>query len=70
VTGYTDWIGDPKHNLELSTARASSAAAALRLPTGSVAGFGRERPQTDNRLPEGRFYNRTVQIIVERPIQN
>jgi len=31
-------------------------------------GFGKTAPLYDNAVPEGRYYNRTVQVLVETPI--
>lgn len=77
VRGYTDLLGDAAHNLQLSESRAGAVRDAL------IAAIGTERAQSvsidasglgranlvDNRYPEGRFLSRTVQILIERPIQ-
>jgi outer membrane protein OmpA-like peptidoglycan-associated protein len=31
-------------------------------------GTGEEEPLYSNELPEGRFFNRTVQVIIETPL--
>jgi outer membrane protein OmpA-like peptidoglycan-associated protein len=67
ITGATDRIGEEGYNLSLSQKRADNAARALHLRTESVTGKGASDPFYDNNLPEGRFYNRTVQIEVETP---
>lgn len=65
VTGYTDKIGDDVHNKELSEQRAQNTVKAIG--KGTAIGEG-EKDIFDNRLPEGRFYNRTVTVLVETPI--
>ena len=44
-------------------------ARALGIAGASVAGIGEQDPLYDNALPEGRFYNRTVDIVVETPVE-
>jgi len=68
ITGYTDRIGDVSVNQPLSEGRARSAAAALRVPQENAAGRG-ETTMYTNDLPEGRFYCRTVTILVETPVK-
>lgn len=68
ITGYTDRMGDADYNARLSEARAQMAARSLSTTGASVSGLGEERPLFDNDLPEGRFYNRTVDVIVETPV--
>ncbi|HET7153210.1 MAG TPA: OmpA family protein [Candidatus Kapabacteria bacterium] len=69
VTGYTDRMGDPAHNKDLSLSRAQVAAGALGLADDKAQGVGPTN-MYDNNLPEGRFYCRTVDIIVERPVKD
>ncbi len=69
VTGYTDRIGDAEYNRKLSTERAKLAATALNAPNAKVSGVGESAPQFTNDLPEGRFYNRTVDVVVETPVK-
>ena len=33
-------------------------------------GYGKTEPLYPNELPEGRYYNRTVQVFIETPINN
>ncbi len=66
VTGYTDRIGDEVYNQTLSFERARSTAAAIGHPSALVSGQGEAVELYDNNLPEGRFYNRTVEVMVER----
>ncbi|WMN12286.1 OmpA family protein [Marivirga salinae] len=75
IHGYTDVIGNANNNLELSTARAEDVkkiiSAALAKSkrsdvTFKVYGFGENQDlsQFENKLPEERFYNRTVIIDI------
>ena len=69
IRGYTDKLGEAGFNRELALKRAQNTAAALGI-TGRAAIEG--IPQADlydNSLPEGRFYTRTVDIIVETPTE-
>ncbi|MEI6089532.1 MAG: DUF6588 family protein [bacterium] len=65
VTGYTDRIGEDDYNLNLSTQRAKFAAAAIKAKEKKYRGAGETELLYDNDLPEGRFYCRTVQVIVK-----
>jgi outer membrane protein OmpA-like peptidoglycan-associated protein len=74
VTGYTDVIGLEDRNTKLSGDRAMTVVNAIKRLTkpGIIAslegkGVGEAAPLYSNDLPEGRFYNRTVQVIVETP---
>ncbi len=74
VTGYTDVIGLDDRNLKLSGDRANTVVNAVRknVRAGVYAslngkGVGETAPLYPNVLPEGRFYNRTVQVIVTTP---
>jgi outer membrane protein OmpA-like peptidoglycan-associated protein len=69
IAGYTDRIGEEKHNRTLSQQRAESAQRALRTPVESVEGKGENAPLYTNGSPEGRFYNRTVVIEAETDIK-
>jgi outer membrane protein OmpA-like peptidoglycan-associated protein len=73
--GYTDIIGEPKHNVELSRARANDVKAILAsalAKTGTqdvkyqVYGSGEDpkAAQFSNKFPEERVYNRTVVIDI------
>ncbi len=68
IQGYTDRIGDPAHNLQLSNNRAQATSRAIGFPNAKVTGRG-ETALHDNDLPEGRFYSRTVNVVIERPIE-
>jgi outer membrane protein OmpA-like peptidoglycan-associated protein len=74
VTGYTDVVGLDDRNLKLSEQRAGTVVNAVKRLSkpGIIAsltgkGVGETSPLYSNDLPEGRFYNRTVQVIVETP---
>jgi outer membrane protein OmpA-like peptidoglycan-associated protein len=74
VTGYTDVVGAEDRNKKLSGDRANTVVSAVKrnVRAGVYAslngeGVGEESPLYRNDLPEGRFYNRTVQVIIETP---
>lgn len=75
IHGHTDIVGEESHNLKLSRERAQQAMdvidrALRKLRTKDVRfdtyGFGEDvrRAPFENRLPEERFYNRTVIIDI------
>jgi outer membrane protein OmpA-like peptidoglycan-associated protein len=68
VVGYTDRSGTDAYNERLSEQRAKSVARALGVPESQAVGLGKRFPPFDNSTPEGRFYSRTVEVIVETPI--
>ena len=65
LIGHTDIIGERNYNIELSKARAEEVARILNLNSAQIIGVGSEQIRFDNKLPEGRFYSRTVEIVVE-----
>ncbi len=67
VIGYTDRSGDAAYNQSLSERRARAVARALGLPESAASGRGETLPLYDNNTPEGRFYSRTVEVLVETP---
>lgn len=67
VVGYTDRTGDAAYNQKLSEQRAKAVATALGSDKISTQGLGETLPLYDNEMPEGRFYSRTVEILVETP---
>lgn len=69
VSGHTDRIGDPMFNQKLSEGRARNVASMLNAGSMSVEGKGAQGLLYTNDLPEGRFYSRTVNILVETPIE-
>lgn len=68
ITGHTDRVGDPGVNMKLSQDRAAAVAAALTGTTPTTRGLGESQLLFSNDLPEGRFYCRIVDIVVETPI--
>jgi outer membrane protein OmpA-like peptidoglycan-associated protein len=75
VVGHTDVVGMYEHNKKLSTNRAATVERAIKTRTRGVKtlvsrGVGEDDPLYDNNLPEGRFYNRTVQIIIQTPLKD
>jgi outer membrane protein OmpA-like peptidoglycan-associated protein len=69
VKAYTDKIGDDDYNMKLSQRRAASAANSLEGNNIEADGLGESVLLYDNSLPEGRFYSRTVEVIVKTPIE-
>jgi len=77
IEGHTDVIGNSIYNKNLSENRASSVKNALETnniikSTNQVSfkGYGSEKLLYDNDFPEGRFYSRTVKIIIESKVSN
>ncbi len=77
IQGYTDEMGDPAHNDELSNSRADNVRIrfedmlrAERIDPAVLdihsQGRGSHDLPYDNNLPEGRFFSRTVNITIER----
>lgn len=69
IVGYTDLKGTLERNQSLQLQRANAVAKALNKGAITVKGSGDSEQLFDNALPEGRFYNRTVVIEVETPIE-
>jgi OOP family OmpA-OmpF porin len=69
IVGHTDRIGDEEYNRKLSEERARLTASQLNASTSTVTGVGENQPQYTNDLPEGRFYNRTVDVLVDTPVK-
>lgn len=74
VVGHTDVIGEADYNQRLSQSRGNNAKEEIarlskfKIKSLESSGVGEENPLFLNSLPEGRFYNRTVQVIIETPI--
>lgn len=74
VIGHTDVVGMYDHNQKLSTNRANAVREGINKQTAGkynqldYKGVGEEDPLYTNELPEGRFYNRTVQVTVRTPL--
>ncbi|MGE3802475.1 MAG: OmpA family protein [Candidatus Kapaibacterium sp.] len=76
ITGYSDIIGLEDRNQQLSQDRAATIYEGIQLNVADstiasieTEGVGETQPLYPNDLPEGRFYNRTVQIVVETPFK-
>lgn len=69
IIGYTDRTGSPEYNKRLSQRRADATRDALGRRDAKSIGVGQERLLYNNDLPEGRFYCRTVEIIVKTKIE-
>jgi len=74
VTGYTDVVGLEDRNKKLSEQRAMTVVNGIKKNVKSNLitqlyghGVGEEQPLYRNDLPEGRFYNRTVQVVISTP---
>ena len=70
IKGHTDRMGEAAYNLTLSKQRANAVAKEFKEYDTSVSGYGEVEQMYDNNLPEGRFYCRKVDIVVETPIDN
>jgi outer membrane protein OmpA-like peptidoglycan-associated protein len=68
ITGFTDKLGNPDVNMRLSSGRAKSVADYIKFRDTQFRGVGGTRPQYTNETPEGRIYNRSVEVRVETPI--
>ncbi|MFN6113931.1 MAG: OmpA family protein [Bacteroidota bacterium] len=67
ITGYTDVVGMYDHNQFVSERLAESVAgrvedAGINVSKDDLRGMGEEQPRYSNRFPEGRFYNRAVEL--------
>jgi len=73
ILGHTDNIGTDEVNINLSRNRAREVYNTLqnskRARTYTYEGLGKANPLYNNVLPEGRFYNRTVEVIIESDIR-
>ncbi len=75
VIGHTDVVGMYDHNKGLSERRSNTVHTGIDKTTkGKYAsldkkGVGEDEPLYTNDLPEGRFYNRTVQVIIRTPLE-
>ncbi len=74
VVGHTDVVGLYDHNQKLSERRSTTVRDGINKQTNGkygvllVRGVGEDEPLYTNELPEGRFYNRTVQVIIRTPV--
>lgn len=70
VKGYTDSLGDPNYNLDLSQRRAQAVADALvarGVPAANISaiGYGSQKPVATNKTAAGRAQNRRVELQIE-----
>jgi len=69
IYGYTDAKGEQKINQRISEERANAVSKRLNLSNAQVEGIGERSLLYDNFYPEGRFYCRTVRILVEQEVK-
>ena len=66
----TDKLGTDEHNLQLSQKRADMVKSAMPCNNAEIQSIGKGKTKLhDNDVPEGRFYNRTVEVRVETPVK-
>ncbi len=72
IHGYTDRIGTSLSNEQLAQRRAELVKSTLKFAPERVTllPVGSKKLLFDNDHPVGRFYSRTVEIVVETPVQN
>lgn len=69
ILGYTDRTGDDIYNKSLSLRRSETTKLSIGRADAGAVGIGEEELLYDNDIPEGRFYCRTVNIIVKTPVK-
>ncbi len=69
IYGYADRTGSIEYNRELADKRAQETKRLLKRNDITAKGIGSSKLLYDNDFPEGRFYCRTVQIIVKTKVQ-
>jgi outer membrane protein OmpA-like peptidoglycan-associated protein len=69
VRGYTDSMGDEEINKRISDKRAKAVSDRIKIPGIEAFGVGESELLYPNNTPEGRYYCRTVQIIIETPVK-
>jgi outer membrane protein OmpA-like peptidoglycan-associated protein len=65
VIGTTDRIGTEEYNTRLSQERANAVKTSINRKGTISIGKGEQDLRFDNNLPEGRFYCRTVNVVVK-----
>ncbi len=68
IEGLTDRVGETDINKQLALRRAQSVATILGIPDQNIKGTGASELYS-NDLPEGRFYCRTVKILIEQKVK-
>ena len=70
IAGYADRMGDREYNRQLARRRTEATQRALGLSDERVVlkAIGSDELLFNNDIPEGRSYSRTVQVIVETPL--
>ncbi len=69
ILGHTDRMGPEDYNQRLSFQRAKAVDDYLKFSNTDINGYGEKYLIYNNELPEGRFYSRRVDIIIETPIE-
>jgi outer membrane protein OmpA-like peptidoglycan-associated protein len=68
ITGYADRTGEDTLDQRLTDDRANSVAKMLGATNYVAKGVGKSVLLFDNNYPEGRFYSRTVNIVLNKPV--
>ena len=68
ITGYADRTGEDTLDQRLTEDRANAVAGMLGTQNYVAKGVGKSVLLFDNNYPEGRFYSRTVNIVLNKPI--
>lgn len=69
IIGYTDRTGNAEYNQKLAEDRSKVTQKMLNRPDASVMGIGSSQLLYNNDIPEGRFYCRTVNIVVKTKVK-